>query len=45
MVYVLLFGCPSTTVFPALTVEVMEAFVELSSINQVGASGMGVSRM
>jgi hypothetical protein len=37
MVYVLLFGCLSTITYPALAVEVVEAFVELPSINQVKA--------
>jgi hypothetical protein len=45
MVYVLLFGCPLTIVYLALPVEVVEAFIELPSINQVGASVMGVSGM
>jgi hypothetical protein len=45
VVYVLLFGRPLTIAYPALVAEVVEAFVELPSINQVGASGMGVSRM
>jgi hypothetical protein len=43
MVYVLLFGHPSTIAYPALAAEVGEAFVELLSINQVGASSMGMS--
>jgi hypothetical protein len=45
MVCVLLFGCSSTIVYPDLAAEVVEAFVELPSINQVGALGKGVSRM
>jgi hypothetical protein len=45
MVYALLFGCPSTIVYPALAEEVVEDFVRLPSINQVGALGMGMSRM
>jgi hypothetical protein len=45
VVYVLVFGSPSTIAYPALAVEVVEAFVELPSINQVGTSGMEVSRM
>jgi hypothetical protein len=42
---VVLFGCPSTVTYPTLARVVVEAFVELPSINQVGASGMEVSRM
>jgi hypothetical protein len=45
MVYVLLFECPLTIAYPALAVEVVKAFVELPSINQVEALGMGVSRL
>jgi hypothetical protein len=45
IVYVLLFGCPSTIAYSAVAVEVVEAFVGLPSITQVRASGMGVSRM
>jgi hypothetical protein len=45
IVYVLLFGCLSTIAYAALAAEVREAFIELLSINQVGALGMGVSRM
>jgi hypothetical protein len=42
-VCVVLFGYPSTIAHPALAGVVMEAFVELLSINQVGALDMGVS--
>jgi hypothetical protein len=45
MVYVLLFGCLSTIAYSALAMEVVEAFVELLFINQVGASDMRVCRM
>jgi hypothetical protein len=40
-IYILLFGCLSNIAYPALAVEVVEAFVELPSINQVGVLGMG----
>jgi hypothetical protein len=36
MVYVLLFGCLSTIAHHAVAAEVVEAFIELPSINQVG---------
>jgi hypothetical protein len=42
---VVLFGHPSTIEYPALTSVVVETFVEILSVNQVGALGMGVSRM
>jgi hypothetical protein len=41
IVYVVLFGCPSII----LAAVVVEAFVELPYTNQVGALGMGVSKM
>jgi hypothetical protein len=44
-VYVLIFGCPSTITYPAVAAEVVEAFIELLSTNQMGAFGMRMSRM
>jgi hypothetical protein len=45
IVSVALFRYPSTIAYLTLARVVVEAFVELSSINQVGALGMGVSRI
>jgi hypothetical protein len=45
IVYVVLFGCPLIIAYPVLAVVVVEAFVEQLSTNQVGVSGMGVSKM
>jgi hypothetical protein len=42
IVYILLFGYASVTMYPALAVEVVEAFVELPSINQEGGILYGV---
>jgi hypothetical protein len=45
IVCVALFGYPSAIAYPTLDGVVVEAFVELPSINQVEALCMGVSRM